>query len=68
MVFKNSANDSLINKESDVEMSMCFYVPKVNQENTPVPNNLNLTVFTAGVVDVAAIRFGGWAYTSDWLR
>lgn len=67
MTFKNAATE-LITRDSNVEMSMNFYVPKINQDNTPVPTDSNVTIVVVPPIEVAVIRFGGWAYTNDYIR
>lgn len=46
--------------------TMCFYLPKAYQNNTPNPTNAN--VFLKSVPDTvfATIQFGGFASTSDY--
>ena len=68
MTFKNSATTELINRDSHVEMSMNFYVPKINQDDTPKPTNPNITITIVPTIQVAVIRFGGWAYANDYIR
>ena len=43
MVYQNM-NNELINTNSNVDVSMRFYVPKAQQDNTPVPKENGLFI------------------------
>ena len=66
MVYQNM-NNELITKDSNVDMSMRFYVPKVNQDNTPTPRQSDEFIKSEPEMTVATIRFGGWASISDYI-
>lgn len=68
MLFTNKNTTEPINLSSQVDMTMSFYVPKVNHEDTPRPVNTQVTVSDLLDFEVAAIRFSGWAQTSDYLH
>ena len=65
--YVNTANE-LISRDSTVNMTMKLYLPKINQEDPPVPTNPNVTLSNEDSMDVATIRFGGWAYYSDYIN
>jgi hypothetical protein len=54
-----------IGDSKNCQMTMSFYIPKVNQANTPVPTG-NALLQQFDEVTVAAIRFGGMATISDY--
>ena len=66
MVYQNM-NNELITKDSTVDMSMRFYVPKVNQGNTPTPRQSDVFIKSEPEMTVATYRFGGWASISDYI-
>ena len=65
MFYKNTKNE-LINRNSDIEMTMKFYVPKENQNNTPIPTE-NAFIEEIPEMTVASIRYGGWASINTYL-
>lgn len=66
MVYKNM-NNELINKNSNVEASMLFYVPKAQQDNTPLPKQSDQFLKSEPEAIVATYRFDGWASVSDFI-
>jgi len=67
MVFKNSQNE-LMNLNSNCSVTMSFYVPKNNQDNTPLPTDSSVFVQTMNEFTVATIRFSGFATMNDNLK
>ena len=62
-----NSNNELVNMNSNVEMSMIFYVPKSDQDNTPNPKGANEFVKNEVEMTVATIRFGGWASMPKYI-
>lgn len=67
LMFYQNINNELMNKDSNVDMSMRFYVPKVNQDNTPTPKQSDEFIKSEPEMTVATYRFGGWASISDYM-
>jgi len=67
LMFYQNINNELMTKDSNVDMSMRFYVPKVNQDNTPTPKQSDEFIKTEPEMIVATYRFGGWASISDYM-
>ena len=65
-VYQNM-NNELINKNSNVMMSMRFYIPKANQGNPPIPNQSDIFIITEPEMVVATYRFGGWADSEKYI-
>lgn len=66
MVYQNM-NNELITKDSNVDMSMRFYVPKINQDDTPLPKQSDVFIKSEPEMTVAAYRFGGRASIADYI-
>lgn len=68
MEFEN-CNTANVNMNSQCDMSMKFYVPKINQANTPSPTGANnMFVKNETEIIIAAIRFGGYPTMNDNLN
>ena len=59
------SSESKINRDSNVDVTMSFYVPKVMQDNTPNPSDATLKVSNMAKTTFATIRFGGRASWND---
>ena len=59
---------SEITEDSNVNMTMSFYVPKVMQDSTPIPTDDTLKVVNMDKTTFATIRFSGRAATNDQLE
>ena len=56
MVYKNM-DSGLINEDSNVYLSKRFYIPKVNQEDTPIPTESSVQILNEPEMIVATYRF-----------
>lgn len=63
----NSLNESLIDFESVCNMSMRFYLPKLNQENPPQPKT-DAVIVQVEEMTVAVIRHGWYPSLDDHLN
>ena len=68
IVFENTVNSQTINKDSETITTMKLYLPKINQVDTPIPTNSNVTISEEAPMEVAVVSFGGWAYYSDYIN
>ncbi len=60
-------DSNLITEESNLNMSMRFYIGKEHQENTPKPTGDVFLVEDPEMV-AAVIKFGGYASMNDYLN
>jgi len=67
MIYQNMNDNDLINENSYVSISKRFYIPKINQENTPVPISTEESIITEPEMTVATYRFGGKASLQDYI-
>jgi hypothetical protein len=66
--YMKSLNGQLINRDSMVEITMGFYVPKVNQPYTPNPNADDVFIQREPEETFAVIRFSGYASINDFIK
>jgi hypothetical protein len=60
-------NNGLIDATSQCEMTMGFYLPKVDQINTPLPTNSQVFLKDEPEMTVAVIQFGWYPSMDDYL-
>lgn len=63
-----SLNGQVINRDSMVEVTMGFYVPKVNQASTPKPNANDVFIQNEPESTYAVIRFSGYATMNEFMK
>lgn len=69
LVDHDNFNSNNIDVNSKCEMSMKFYVPKENQNDTPNPTGENnMFVKSEPEMIVAVSKFGGYATMTDYLK
>lgn len=59
---------TFIEDDSNVEISMKFYIPAAVQNNTPNPIGENMFIETNPEDEIASIRFTGFPTVDDYLR
>jgi hypothetical protein len=62
------SDSSSISQDTDVQITMKFYVPAVVQNNTPKPLGENVFIETNPSEVIAAIRFGGFPTMNDYMQ
>ena len=60
-------NTGLIDRSSNCNMTMGFYVPKANQANTPQPSNSEVFLRDEPELTVAVIQFGWYPDMNDYM-
>jgi hypothetical protein len=66
-MYQNMNGNELINQNSYVTITERFYIPKVNQQNTPIPTNAQESIVIEPEMIVATYRFGGKANFEDYI-
>jgi hypothetical protein len=62
-----SKDNTKINKNSQVSVSMNFYIPSQFKSNTPQPTANNVYLTDLPELTVAVARFGGFASVNDYM-
>jgi hypothetical protein len=60
-------NNGLIDRNSLCNMTMGFYLPRINQANTPLPSNSQVFLRDEPEMTVAVIQFGWYPDMNDYM-
>ena len=58
---------AMMHRESNVMMSMRFYLPQKFHTNTPMPTGRNMFILSDSEKTYATISFGGFATVDDYI-
>jgi hypothetical protein len=63
-----SMDSNPVGSNSKALITMAFYVPRINQDETPKPSSEDVILNNMPEMTVAVARFGGFAKFSDYAR